>query len=451
MLPYFSESMRLLYLFLIYSFFGWVIEAVYVSFRKRAFVNRGYLNGPMCIIYGFGAVVMTVFLHDLKSTWFFLFLGAALFGTAVEWVGGHILEKMGIGRWWDYSKLRYNLGGYISLRYSLLWGLLGLVVVKWINHLLLIPYTFVPEIGRNILLFTLLAITVLDFLGSHAAVHHLKSRKYIREANEQLDQLTEDLQGRIARMVEKRIAAAHDLSARTARKEKPKPTVFAEGCGFYKLFMLLVLGAVLGDIVETVFCFATAGVWMSRSSLVWGQFSLVWGLARALASKTLYRYSEKSDRVLFGAGFLLGGAYEYACSVFTELAFGTVFWDYSAYPFNLGGRINLLYCFFWGFAAVVWMRFFYPRLSRLIEKLPITFGKVLTWGLFLFMAVDCAVTGLAMLRYEMRKTGEASPHPDSEIIAYIDDSFDNEWMEQRYQNMVFVVPTPTPAAAEQQQ
>ena len=60
------------------------------------------------------------------------------------------------------------------------------------------------------------------------------------------------------------------------------------------------------------------------------------------------------------AGTLLGGLYEYLCSVFTELAFGTVFWDYSAIPFNLGGRINLLYCFFWGFAAVAWFKGLYP-------------------------------------------------------------------------------------------
>lgn len=99
---------------------------------------------------------------------------------------------------------------------------------------------------------------------------------------------------------------------------------------------------------------------MSRSSLVFGQFSIVWGIACALLTWILYRYRDKSNWFIFLFGTILGGAYEYICSVFTEIAFGTVFWDYSKIPFNLGGRINLLYCFFWGFAAVIWMKAVYP-------------------------------------------------------------------------------------------
>ena len=81
---------------------------------------------------------------------------------------------------------------------------------------------------------------------------------------------------------------------------------------------------------------------------MYGPFSTSWGLGCALLTLFLYRYRNRSDRHIFLAGTLLGGAYEYVCSVFTELVFGTVFWDYSGFAFNLGGRINLLYCFFWG-------------------------------------------------------------------------------------------------------
>lgn len=90
-----------------------------------------------------------------------------------------------------------------------------------------------------------------------------------------------------------------------------------------------MIGAFLGDITETIFCRVTAGVWMSRSSVVWGPFSIVWGLAIALVTALLYKYKDKGDRFLFLTGTLLGGAYEYFCSVFTELVFGKVFWDYS--------------------------------------------------------------------------------------------------------------------------
>ena len=93
--------------------------------------------------------------------------------------------------------------------------------------------------------------------------------------------------------------------------------------------------------------------------------SIVWGLAIAAVTVLLYRYRQRSDRFLFLMGTVLGGAYEYLCSVFTEIMFGTVFWDYSKIPFNLGGRINLLYCFFWGIAAVVWFKELYTGLFQM--------------------------------------------------------------------------------------
>ena len=150
-----------------------------------------------------------------------------------------------------------------------------------------------------------------------------------------------------------------------------------------------------GDIIETIFCRFTMGEWMSRSSLVWGPFSIVWGMAMAAATMLLYKYRDRSDHFLFFIGTLLGGAYEYICSVGTELFFGKVFWDYSHMPFNLGGRINLLYCFFWGIAAVVWLKAVYPRLSALIEKIPVKTGKIITWVMIVFMTCNMAVSGLA--------------------------------------------------------
>lgn len=127
----------------------------------------------------------------------------------------------------------------------------------------------------------------------------------------------------------------------------PKTGVFAQGCGFYKVFLLFSIGSLLGDIIETIFCRLKMGVWMSRSSLVWGPFSIVWGFAFAGVTLLLYRYKDRSDSFLFLTGTFLGGAYEYLCSVLSEIVFGKVFWDYSKMPFNLNGRINLLYCFFW--------------------------------------------------------------------------------------------------------
>ena len=173
------------------------------------------------------------------------------------------------------------------------------------------------------------------------------------------------------------------------------------------------------------------GRWMSRSSVVYGPFSLVWGIGIAGATIVLYRYRNREDRHIFLAGMLLGGAYEYICSVFTELAFGTVFWDYSKIPFNLGGRINLLFCFFWGIAAWVWMKRLYPLTSRYIEKIPKRFGKILTYLILVFMAWDVTVSAAALARYGERARNIP---PENNVEVWIDQEFPDERMEQIYPN-----------------
>ena len=206
-----------------------------------------------------------------------------------------------------------------------------------------------------------------------------------------------------------------------------------EQCSLVQLFWLFFIGAFLGDLVETVFCRLTAGVWMSRSSLVWGPFSVVWGLAIALATALLYKDRKKQDHSIFWTGVLLGGAYEYICSVFTELCFGKVFWDYSEIPFNLGGRINLLYCFFWGIAAVVWIKALYPYMARFVEWLLKKTGWVLTGLSVLFLAVNMWVSVLALVRYDTRAEGK---QVESRWEQAMDTYFDDARMEQIYPNAI---------------
>lgn len=174
---------------------------------------------------------------------------------------------------------------------------------------------------------------------------------------------------------------------------------------------------------------------MSRSSLVWGPFSIVWGFAIAAVTVLLYRCRNYSDRFLFLTGTVLGGAYEYLCSVLTELVFGTVFWDYSQIPFNLGGRINLLYCIFWGIAAVVWFKELYPRISDWIERLPKRGGKITTWFLLIFMCVNMAVSGLALIRSSERSIGIAAETVWQQVM---DERFDDERLMRIYPNMMRV-------------
>ena len=171
--------------------------------------------------------------------------------------------------------------------------------------------------------------------------------------------------------------------------------------------------------------------WMSRSSLVWGPFSVVWGLALVLAAVLLRGSEHQSESRIFWFGVILGGAYEYVCSAVTELLFGTVFWDYSGFKFNLGGRINLLYCFFWGIAAVTWMRYGYPLVSKCMGKLKSRIRPWMTAALAVFMAVNMLVSALALARYDARTSGVEAANP---VDVVLDAHFNNARMERIYPN-----------------
>lgn len=325
------------------------------------------------------------------------------------------------------------MDGYICLQYSVLWGILGLLAMKIGNRLCFTVLHSIPAGFLHITSWILFGILIVDAVGSYAVLHHItKKMPRISAMNDQIDAFTRRLSVRVYRYLERRVERAYPaVQPVPEKKEKTETGVFAEGCSFYKIVLLFIIGAFLGDITETIFCRITAGVWMSRSSLVWGPFSIVWGLAIALATWFLYNYRDRSDGFLFAFGTFLGGAYEYICSVFTEIVFGKVFWDYSDIPFNLGGRINLLYCFFWGIAAVVWLKKFYPVISRWIEKIPMKFGKIITWILIVFMVANMLVSTLALARYDER----AHQKPAANAIKQtIDAHFPDARMEKIYPN-----------------
>lgn len=419
------NSYDLLWFFLVYSFMGWIIETIFAGIKKKRFINRGILNGPLCIIYGICGVIISIVLQDLDQHPFFLFLGSAIIATIAEWIAGHQLERINQHKWWDYSDKKFNIDGYVCLQYSVVWGLAGVLIVRYLNGFLLSMKDLLPFYMVHIVLWSLFAVVIIDLVCSLAVILKLtKGRPAIREWNLWVLMLTNRFGVWLVERVGKRMAKAYP-SAVIPAGAKPKSTVFAGGCCFYKLFWLFFIGAFIGAVVEIIFCRITMGVMMSRSSLVWGQFSVVWGLGIALITGLVYKYKDQSESKLFIIGTLLGGAFEYLCSVFTELVFGAVFWDYSGIPFNLGGRINLLYCFFWGIAAIIWFKYIYPWVSKLIEKLPKKAGPYITWTLIIFMSLNMLVSSMALLRSSQRAENIA---PVSRLGAIIDQQFPDSKM-----------------------
>ena len=435
---------ELLWFFLAYAFLGWLAETALAAARRGRLINRGFLNMPFSPVYGLAAVLFSIFLPELRDDPFFLFLFGMVIATALELFTGVFLQKLTGERWWDYSGQRFQFEGYISLKYAVLWGLSALFCMFVGNPVLAALAGLIPRRVGRIVLLAVYILLAMDISASFAAVFQLNgSVKEPGELSRFLRRLTDSLDNAVTRYVQRRIARAYPSLEREHLREKAagrpaeaEKAVFARGCGFYKLACLFFIAAFLGDIIETVFCRLTMGVWMSRSSVVWGPFSVVWGLGAVLLTAVLYKYKDRNDRYIFLVGTVAGGAYEYICSVFTELVFGAVFWDYSHIPFNLGGRVNLLYCFFWGIAAVVWLKGIYPVLSKWIERLPIRVGKVATWLMLVFMVANMTVSGLALARYTERNTSDAPSQ--SALGELLDTRFPDERMERIYPKAVLV-------------
>lgn len=161
-------------LFFTYSFVAWLAETTVATVKEKDFRNRGFVSGPFCFIYGITGTLLTITLQDLRSNPFFLFLGCMVVSTAIEWFAGKLLERMKQKKWWDYSAKRWNLDGYICLQYSLLWGLLGFLVVQYGNGLLLSLYHMLPMLLRQILVWGLMAVGLLDMLNSLLSVCHME-------------------------------------------------------------------------------------------------------------------------------------------------------------------------------------------------------------------------------------------------------------------------------------
>lgn len=423
---------------------GWVLETIFGTWKRRKFINRGLMNGPWCPIYGVSAILISFMAPDLVRRPFFLFLASAVIASFIEFITGQLLEKIFHKKLWDYSHFRYHAGGYVSLTSAVMWGAFGMVGLWGIQPLLRGAYVSLPQFVRMGIILTLLFLLAIDcFCTFSIFFHYQRDYEGLEGVNRGLRRVTDRIGRGIGSFVmgrmERNFTDAHMKEAELKIQEKAaaeavtENAVFASGCGFYKLTLLFMIGAFLGDIIETIFCLITTGVIMSRSSVVFGPFSVVWGIGIVILTAALYKFRHKEDRYIILAGTLLGGVYEYLCSVFTERIFGTVFWDYSGIPFNLGGRINLLYCFFWGIAALAWLKLGYPFFSKWIERLPIMAGKIITWFLVVFMIVNMAVSVAALIRYNERSQGAL---PENEWEQLIDTYFYDSKMDRIYPNAI---------------
>lgn len=524
--------------FVLFAIAGYICEVIFAAIVLGKFVNRGFLNGPWCPIYGFGVVIVAICLKPLSKSLLVLFIGSVLLTSVLEYFTGYILEKVFDQKWWDYSDEKFNLGGYICLKFSLLWGVACTAVVKLVLPAVDAVIRVVPHFVGLIVTGVIVAVMLIDLTATVVTIMGIKKKiRLIDSTVAKLKAGTEDMGGFIsketlvvkdkyeeiaktagekkaefagkrdafaksvaekreanaerreefAKSVEEKYAAflksvgekrgerrlmnafpslrekrvdsslgrlreqlkliSEKSEERAAERQKRVEEQYEEkipegaekpfGCGlcFTKLFWLFMIGNVAGFLMETFWAFFVQRRVELRVGLVWGPFIPVYGFGAVIMTLLLYRFYKKRDLVTFAAAAVVGAAFEYFCSLFQELAFGTVSWEYSGTTANIGGRTNLMYALIWGVLGLLWVKDFYPRISKLIEKIPKKIGSPLTVILCVFMIADMFVSGTAVIRRGQRMKGIPA---NGGYEMWLDKHFDDKYLDFVYPNMIYV-------------
>lgn len=187
-----------LWCFFIYGFLGWCCEVIFAAIVEKRFVNRGFLNGPICPIYGIGIVLIAFFMRPFGGSLAALILGSMVLGSALEWIAGFLLEKIFRQKWWDYSDEPHNLNGYICLRFSVLWGFAGMVIVKFVAPATSRLVAHIPHSVGVALLAVFSALLLADLAVTVVAIIGLNRKLKLLEAvsarlKEGSDKLGEEL------------------------------------------------------------------------------------------------------------------------------------------------------------------------------------------------------------------------------------------------------------------
>ena len=198
------EACRIFLCFLSYSFLGWICECIYCSIPAKRFINRGFLNGPLCPVYGFGALLVIYCLTPVENSLFLLYICGMGVTSVLEYVTSWLLEVLFHTKWWDYSHYKFNIHGRVCLLNSLMFGALGVIVMKGIH----------PFVSKRVEKLSMPSTYL--FTGGFLALILVDLYLSVRTAL-QLDEKLQKMQGVLGEIKEKteaaRLAAKMELEA----------------------------------------------------------------------------------------------------------------------------------------------------------------------------------------------------------------------------------------------
>ncbi|EGT3617400.1 putative ABC transporter permease [Clostridium perfringens] len=161
---------------IIYSFLGWLCEVIYCYIIDHKFTNRGFLNGPLCPIYGFGAFFVLTFLDEYKNNVILVFILGVIITSVLEYITSFVLEAVFHTKWWDYSEHRFNIHGRVCLLNSTLFGILSVVLVEFINPIIVDFVRKFPEKLVFVITIVLASTIIVDFIVTVHTMIKLNSK-----------------------------------------------------------------------------------------------------------------------------------------------------------------------------------------------------------------------------------------------------------------------------------
>lgn len=181
-------------LFFIYSVLGWLVETLDILIMNKKLVNRGFLIGPYCPIYGFGAIAMILYLSGYRDNILTVFLLGSIICSIIEYITSYLMEKLFKARWWDYSKNSFNLNGRICLKNTILFGVLGVLLVYIINPFISNLIEIIPSIIVLIITIICLLLFTADTIVSCNVTKRLRdSFQYAYERKDNTKEIKESV------------------------------------------------------------------------------------------------------------------------------------------------------------------------------------------------------------------------------------------------------------------
>lgn len=202
-----------------------------------------------------------------------------------------------------------------------------------------------------------------------------------------------------------------------------------------KLVWIFVIGCLVGYFIETGYYLLKHGVFLNKQGLLYGPFKPIYGIASILLSILLNFVKEKKGIVVFLFSALIGGVFEYICSVVLEYVFGTRMWHYSKIGMHINGRVYLPYLPMWGIIGLLWLRILYPYFNKVFEKIPKIPLYIATIFISLFLIYDILISSLAT----MRMTERAHNIPaTTKFEKYLDKRYTDEYILKRVPYIVII-------------